>query len=70
MKKLKSKIDFKPSTMDAFDSEKLPSHYLMDEAGQWAAPDPNFDLQKALIRAKHRRSNNNLIFAKPKNKKK
>lgn len=70
MKKLKSKIDFKPSNMDAFDGEKLPSFYLLDEAGQYSMPDPNFDLQKALIRAKHRRSNNNLIFTKPKTKKK
>lgn len=66
MSKIKSKVNFKPPAMDAFDSKKLPFNYVLDEVGAWAAPDPNFDFQKELIRVK--RSNNNLIFAKPKSK--
>lgn len=70
MKKLKSKIDFKPSNMDAFDCEKLPSRYLLDEAGQWATPDPNFNYRDIIKKAKENGKNIELKFAKPKNKKK
>jgi len=68
MKKLKSKIDFKPSNMDAFDGEKLPSRYLMDEVGQWAMPDPNFNYRDIIKKAKEKGKNIELKFLKPKKK--
>lgn len=70
MKKLKSKINFKPSNMDAFDGERLPSRYLMDEAGQWPIPDPNFNYRDIFNKAKESGKKIELKFAKPKNKKK
>lgn len=68
-KRRKSKIDFKPTSMDAFDCEKLSSHYLMDEMGQWAAPDPNFNFHDAIKKAKEKGDPIELKFAKPKNQK-
>jgi len=68
MKKLKSKIDFKPSNMDAFDGEKLPSRYLMDEVGQWAMPDSNFNYRDIIKKAKEKGKNIELKFLKPKKK--
>lgn len=67
-KKLKSKIDFKPSTIDAFDGEKLPSRYLMDEAGQWAVPDANFDFRAVIKKAKEKGTPIELNFLKKKKK--
>ncbi len=57
-----------------FDSGKT-NHLLLDEAGQWATPEPNVDYQKAIKNAKSRRNHSlnsagemmkELIFAKPK----
>lgn len=68
MSKLKSKIDFKPSTMDYFDCEKLPNGYIADEIRQMAEP-MIIDYEKLLLNIKHRRAGNSLIFASPKKSK-
>jgi len=72
------KIKYKKPDGSAYDAPPL-NHYIQDEMGQWAEPDPNFNLQDAIKKAKSRRSNSqgfasqnihDLIFSKPKTKKK
>lgn len=52
-KKLKSKIDFQPPTINAYDGEKIPTRYLMDEIGQWANPDQHINLKDLFAKAKN-----------------
>jgi len=63
--KLKSRIDFKPPGLDAFDGEKL-NKYVLDEYGQWAKPDPNFNWKDIIKKAKDKGSPLELKFSKPK----
>lgn len=68
MGKLKSKIDFKPTTIDAYDGRILYSGYLLDEVGLCAMPDPKFDFNKILREIKVKPKKTHLIFQKPKKK--
>jgi hypothetical protein len=61
------KIKYKNPKGDAYDSPKIPlTMMLMDEAGQWALPDPNFNWKDAMKKLKTKGTE--LRFAKPKNK--
>jgi len=74
---MSKELKFKKPDINAYDGEKA-NRYLADEFGQWAIPDPNFNLQDFIKKAKSRRNNSSgfatqkvhdLIFLKPKNKK-
>lgn len=70
MSKLKkSKIDFKEPTKDAYDSPRTPlSRMFLDEAGQFARLEPNFDFQDAIKKARAKGRPVELILSKPKKK--
>jgi hypothetical protein len=64
-KKLKSEIDYKPSTKESYDSPRIPTSMMIaDEAGQWSLPEVDFNFKDFI-----KNRDTKLKFSKPKKKK-